>query len=110
MRRFLTFPRLVMLFGVMFAFLVGGLVLFDRFWIGPEKACEQDGRWWYPEERQCLTPIYLPDITGRPAGVTREEASDEANRELLAIEDRLELEREARDAAVRQQREALEGR
>lgn len=110
MRRFLTFPRLALMFSVLFALSVGGLLLFDRFWIGPEKACEQSGRWWYPEERRCLTPIYLPDITGRPEGVTRQEASDEANRELLVIEDRLEAERDARDAAVRQQREALEGR
>ncbi|MCA3700147.1 hypothetical protein [Brevundimonas sp.] len=110
MRRFLTFPRLMLLFSVMFALSVGGLMLFNQLWVAPERACEESGRWWYPQERQCLTPIYLPDITGRPAGVTRQEASDEANRELLAIEERLAAEREARDTAIRQQREALEGR
>ncbi len=110
MRRFLTFPRLALLFSVLFALSVGGVFLFDRFWIGPEQACEESGRWWYPEERQCLTPLYLPDITGRPAGVTREQASDEANRELLAIERRLEAERDARDAAIQREREAFAGR
>lgn len=110
MRRFLTFPRLALLFGVMFVLCVGGLTLFNQLWIAPERDCEESGRWWYPQERQCLTPIYLPDITGRPAGVTREQASDEANRELLAIEERLAAERDARDAAVQRQREALENR
>ncbi|KPF84685.1 hypothetical protein IP78_00815 [Brevundimonas sp. AAP58] len=110
MRRFLTFPRLALLFSVLFALSVGTVFLFDRFWIGPEQACEQSGRWWYPEERQCLTPIYLPDITGRPAGVTREQASDEANRELLAIERRLAAEDAARDAAIQRQREELQSR
>ncbi len=110
MRRFLTFPRLALLFSVLFALSVGTVFLFDRFWIGPEQACEQSGRWWYPEERQCLTPIYLPNITGRPAGVTREQASDEANRELLAIERRLAAEDAARDAAIQRQREELQSR
>ena len=110
MRRFLTFPRLALMFSVLFALSVGVLLLFDRFWIGPEKACEQSDRWWYPEERRCLTPIYLPDITGRPEAATRQQASDEANRELLAIERRLEAEDAARDAEIQRQREALAGR
>ncbi len=67
-------------------------------------SCEQSGRWWYEEGRECVQPIYLPDITGRPAGATRAEASDEQNRELLAIEDRLAAERAARVAATERDR------
>ena len=109
MNRFLTTRRLALLFFALFGVLVGGMMLFDRFWLGPQTACEREGRWWYAEERRCLTPIYLPDITGRPAGVSREAASDQANRELLVIEDRLEAERAARRAAVERERAALTG-
>jgi hypothetical protein len=107
MNRFLTTRRLALLFFAIFGVLVGGLVLVQRFWVDPQEACERDGRWWYPEERRCLTPIYLPDITGRPEGVSREEASNAANRELLAIEERLAAESDARDAAIERQREEL---
>jgi len=110
MSRFLTTPRLALLFGVIFAVMVAGLLVFQRFWIEPAAACEQSGRWWYEAGRECVQPIYLPDITGRPEGVTRAEASDEANRELLAIEERLAAERDARDAAIAKQREAFANR
>jgi hypothetical protein len=110
MRRFLTFPRLMLLFSVMFALSVGGLMLFNQLWVAPERACEESGRWWYPQERQCLTPIYLPDITGRPAGVTRQEASDEANGVVGAGVGGGGAGGGPRDTAIRQQREALEGR
>ena len=104
MNRFLTMRRLTILFVGLFAVLVLGALAFQRFYVAPADACEQSGRWWYAEGRECVQPIYLPDITGRPAGVTRAEASDEQNRELLAIEDRLAAERAAREAATERDR------
>jgi hypothetical protein len=104
MNRFLTMRRLSILFLGMFAVLAGGALAYQRFYVGPAEACEQTGRWWYEEGRECVQPIYLPDITGRPEGVTRAEASDAQNRELLAIEERLAAERAARAAATERDR------
>ena len=104
MNRFLTMRRLSILFGGVFIVLVLGAVAFQRFYVAPADACEATGRWWYAEGRECVQPIYLPDITGRPAGVSRAEASDQQNRELLAIEDRLAAEKAARAAATERDR------
>ena len=104
MNRFLTMRRLTLLFGGIFVVLVLGAVAFQRFYVAPADACEQSGRWWYEEGRECVQPIYLPNITGRPAGVTRAQASDEQNRELLAIEERLAAEKAARAAATERDR------
>jgi len=100
MNRFLTMRRLTILFGGMFIMLVLGAVAFQRFYVAPADACEQSGRWWYAEGRECVQPLYLPNITGRPAGVTRAQASDDQNRELLVIEDRMAAEKAARTAAT----------
>ena len=104
MNRFLTMRRLTLLFVGIFAVLVAGAFAFQRFYVAPEEACTQSGRWWYEEGRECVQPIDLPDITGRPAGVTRAEASDQQNRELLQIEDRLAAEKAARAAATERDR------
>lgn len=104
MNRFLTMRRLSILFLGIFAVLAGGAFAYQRFYVAPADACEQTGRWWYEEGRECVQPIYLPDITGRPAGVTRAAASDARNRELLEIEQRLAAEREARAAATERDR------
>jgi hypothetical protein len=39
--------------------------------------------------RICAQPISIAEITGRPNGVSRAEASAEKNRELIRIEDQL---------------------
>ncbi len=104
MNRFLTMRRLSILFFGLFAVLAGGAFAFQNFYVAPADKCEQSGRWWYAEGRECVQPIYLPDITGRPAGVTRAEASNEQNRELIVIEDRLAAERAARTAATERDR------
>ena len=104
MNRFLTMRRLSILFFGLFAVFVAGAFAFQRFYVAPAEQCEQSGRWWYEEGRECVQPIYLPNITGRPEGVTRAEASNEQNRELLAIEDRLAAERAARRAATERDR------
>ena len=104
MNRFLTMRRLSILFFGLFAVCVAGAFAFQRFYVAPADRCEQSGRWWYAEGRECVQPLYLPDITGRPAGVTRAEASDQQNRELLVIEDRLAAEKAARAAATERDR------
>ena len=104
MNRFLTMRRLSILFFGIFAVLVAGAFAFQRFYVAPEEKCESQGRWWWAEERRCVTPTYLPDITGRPAGMSRAEASDQKNRELLQIEDRLAAEKAARTAATARDR------
>lgn len=106
MNRFLTTRRLAIMFFSLFAVLVSGVLAFQYFYVAPAEKCEETGRWWYAEGRECVQPIYLPDITGRPAGVSRAEASDVRNRELLAIEDRLAAERAARAAATDRDRAA----
>ena len=104
MTRFLTMRRLTFLFLGIFAVLVAGAFAFQRFYVAPADACEQTGRWWYEEGRECVQPIYLPDITGRPEGMSRADASNQQNRELLAIEDRLAAEKAARAAATERDR------
>lgn len=104
MNRFLTMRRMSILFFGIFAVLAAGAFAYDRFYVAPSEACEKTGRWWYEEGRECVQPIYLPDITGRPEGVTRAEASDQQNRELLVIEERLAAERAARAAATERDR------
>ena len=104
MNRFLTMRRLTFLFLGIFAVLVAGAFAFQRFYVAPADACEQTGRWWYEEGRECVQPIYLPDITGRPEGMSRADASNQQNRELLAIEDRLAAEKAARAAATERDR------
>jgi hypothetical protein len=98
MTRFLTTKRLGILFVSLFGIALVGVFTFQRFYVDPEQKCVSENRWWYAEGRECVTPTYLPDITGRPAGVSRAEASNAKNRELVDIEHRLAAEEAARQA------------
>lgn len=100
MKRFLTFPRLGMLFLAIFGLLVGATLIFQKYWVAPGDRCEANGQWYDIETRTCATPLYIPDITGRAEGVTRAQASEEKNKELL----RLEGEYAAYQQAIRDQR------
>ena len=99
MKRFLTFPRLSMIFLGVFGVMLAGIFVLQAVWVSPGERCEARGDWYDIETRTCATPIYIPDITGRPAGVTRAEASAEKNRDLVRIEDQIA----ARDRAAREQ-------
>ncbi len=33
----------------------------------PMKKCEQRSGWWDMRGRACATPVFIPDLTGRPA-------------------------------------------
>jgi len=107
MNRFLTPRRITTLFVSLFLLLTAGVVLMQRFWIDPEDQCIASGRWWYEEGRECVQPVSIAEITGRPIGVSRAEASAEKNRELVEIERRLVAERAARVAATERDRQAL---
>ena len=99
MKRFLSFPRLSMIFLGVFGVMLAGIFVLQTVWVSPGERCEARGDWYDIETRTCATPIYIPDITGRPAGVTRAEASAEKNRDLVRIEDQIA----ARDRAAREQ-------
>ncbi|CAN5176500.1 hypothetical protein BH10PSE1_BH10PSE1_12570 [soil metagenome] len=107
MTRFLTMKRLGILFCSLFAIAMAGMFTYQHFVVDPEDKCVAQGRWWYAEGRKCVTPTYLPDITGRPAGMSRAEASNAKNRELIEIEHRLAAEEAARQAATDRARAGL---
>ena len=110
MHRLLSMKRLSLLFLATFAVLVGGVFAWQALVVAPGERCEAEGRWWDPETEICAQPISIAEITDRPIGQSRAEASDAKNRELIAIEDRLAAARAARDAETERQREALIGR
>jgi hypothetical protein len=107
MHRLLTMKRLSVLFLCTFAVAVGLTFAWQGLVKAPEERCEASGRWWDPEGRECAKPISIAEITGRPIGVSRAEASDAKNRELIAIEDQLQARKAARDADAARQRAAL---
>ena len=110
MHRLLTMKRLSVLFLAIFAVLVGGVFAWQALVVAPGDRCEAGGGWWDPETGVCAMPISIAEITKRPIGQSRAEASDAKNRELIQIEDRLAAARAARNAEVERERDALIGR
>ena len=108
MHRLLTMKRLSVLFLATFAVLVGGVFAWQALVVAPGERCEASGRWWDAGSGICAQPISIAEITDRPIGQSRAEASDAKNRELIAIEDRLAAERAARNADAARQRRILE--
>jgi len=100
MKRFLTIRRLSVLFFGIFSLMIAGVFVFQRYWMEPGERCEAQGKWYDMESRICAQPISIAEITGRPIGVTRAEASAEKNKELVVIEDQLNAEKRARAAAT----------
>ena len=107
MSRFLTTKRLGILFAALFGLSLAGVFTYQHFYVDPQEKCVAEGRWWYADGRECVTPLYLPDITGRAPGVSRAEASNEQNRELVEIEHRLEAEKAALAAQTLRDRARL---
>ena len=107
MSRFLSMKRLGILFISLFAISLAGMFTYQHFYVAPQEKCVAEGRWWYEAESRCVTPLYLPDITGRAPGVSRATASNEQNRELVEIEHRLEAEKAALAAQTLRDRARL---
>jgi hypothetical protein len=107
MHRFLSIKRLSFMFFGLFAVLVAGAMTFQAFWLNPGKRCEAAGNWYDVESRTCATPIYIPDITHRPAGVTRAQASAEKNAELVRLENEVVVQKAAIATAVQKERDQM---
>ncbi len=78
-----TIDRLKLIFlGI---FLVGAAASwgYQILWVWPAQKCEDNGAWWDASSRTCAHPIYIPDITGRPAGMSREEWSEKRAAEAV---------------------------
>lgn len=84
----LTLNRLKYIFLGLFALACAGLWAHQIFWVIPEKRCEAAGGWWDGRERVCGQPLYIPDITGRRPGESREDASMRQAAERIAEERR----------------------
>ena len=107
MHRLLTMKRLSVLFLATFAVLLGATFAWQALVIAPEDRCEAGGGWWDREGAICARPISIAEITKRPIGQTRAEASAEKNRELVRIEDQLKAQKAAQDADAERQRRVL---
>ena len=46
----------------------GGIVAYGLLYQIPQRKCEAAGGWFSFKYRQCSTPLYLPNLTGRKAG------------------------------------------
>lgn len=70
-----TIDRLKLVFLGVFAVACVGVWAYQAYYVWPAERCEAARSWWDPETRTCARPIYIPDITGREPGETREQAS-----------------------------------
>ena len=104
MKRFLTMGRLSVLFFSLFAVMIAGVFVFQRYWVAPGDRSEAEGKWYDIESRICAQPISIAEITGRPLPGARAQASAEKNKELVEIEDQLNAEKRARAAATEAER------
>lgn len=107
MNRFLTIGRLGILFTVLFVVALGGVFAYGHFVTGPVEKCNKTGQWWFAEEKRCVTPIYIPDITDRKPGQTRAEASAARNREVVRLERQIAADERARRQETDRQSAAL---
>lgn len=83
-----TIDRLKLVFLGVFAVACAGVWAYQVFYVWPAERCEASQAWWDPETRTCARPIYIPDITGRRPGETREQASLRRAAERAAVERR----------------------
>lgn len=72
-----TIDRLKLVFLGLFALGGAGIWAYQIFYVVPAKKCETHGGWWDGRTRACGQVVYIPSITGRPAGVSRREWSEQ---------------------------------
>ncbi len=64
MNRWINNTRLIIVVIALFA--VAFTVWYDARYVWPIQSCERRQAWWDPKDRQCLAPIPIWRITGRP--------------------------------------------
>lgn len=72
-----TISRLKLIFLALFAVGCAVIWTYQIFVVMPARQCDEQQRWWDPKHRVCATPLYIPSITGRPAGMSRKEWSEQ---------------------------------
>lgn len=107
MHRLLTMRRLSIMFLSLFAVATAGMLTYQHFRIDPERKCAKNGQWYFAEEGRCVTPIYIPEITKRAPGVSREEASRQRNAEVYRLEEEVRREKARLAYEAAEQRRAL---
>ncbi len=70
-----TINRLKILFLILFAVGAVGIWSYQIFYVWPAQKCDERQGWWDRRNRVCAAPIFIPSLTGRPAGVSRKEWS-----------------------------------
>ncbi len=70
-----TIDRLKLVFLGIFAVACVGIWAYQIIYVWPAKRCDAQSMWWDKATRICAQPIYVPSLTGRPAGMSREEWS-----------------------------------
>ncbi len=94
----LTMRRLSIVFIGLFVLAVGAVFIWEQVVRAPARKCETGGGWWDPVGRECGMPIYIPDITGRQPGETRQDASRRGAEEIIRLEDEVRAIETARNA------------
>ena len=109
MHRLLTFKRLSVIFLTAFVACLGLIFAYEHLVRAPGDRCEAGGGWWDAEGRECARPISIAEKIAEleAMGMSRAEASNQRNRELITIEDQLAANQRARDADADRQRAAL---
>ena len=103
----LTGRRIWMVFAALFVVAMGGVLAFEQIYRQPGKRCEANGGWWDMGSRVCGQVIYIPDITGRAEGESREAASRRNAAEIIRLEHEMQVAEAARDAERARQEKAL---
>ncbi len=102
----LSMKRLSILFLACFAVLVGGVFLYRALVTDPRDRCEAEGGWYDVDNGTCGQVIFIPQITGRQPGESREAATERRAREVVEIERRIAAGEAARAAEADRQRQA----
>ena len=72
-----TIDRLKLIFLGIFAVMCAAVWAYQIFYVWPAKRCDAESGWWDRGARICAQPLYVPSLTGRPAGVSRKDWSEQ---------------------------------
>lgn len=71
-----TINRLKILFLVLFGVGAVAIGAYQVFYVLPAQKCDDRKGWFDLKSRECGMVLYIPSITGRPAGMSRKEWSE----------------------------------